>query len=447
MTLTTSRTTSATTVTTTSLTTGQGVEPLLRVQVSFDLDMTLPPVWTEITARVRSLDYQRGRNFELDQFQTGVATIIVDSNDGAFRPENPSGPYYGLLTPLRRVRVVAEYDGTVYPLWAGFVETWEPTAGDHGKDLVTTLHCSDAFKQMRYLDLNGTLPAALTGNRIAAALSGPKGYPVQTASAGLKVIPAATFVAADPVDAAQAATAAEQGYLFCNADGSIQYQDRNYRLLTENANRIVYGDVPGEMPYANAVYNYNDEHLFTEVRVKSSSSSSDMVAPASASTQQRQYGKRTLALTLPTQTSLGDATPNDAWAQTLANVLLSRYQDPGVRLDEITVYPFADTSQWPAILAAPLGGRLLVRQRPDYLKATSASQLTGSTVTTGTSKTTGTAGLLERAVYIERISLSVRPSAPRWIMKLGLSDATTGSYWVLGDTVLSRLGSTTRLGV
>jgi hypothetical protein len=333
-------------------------------------------------------------------------------------------------------------------LWAGLAETWEPTSAEYGRDLITTLKCSDQFKALRYRDLNQTFPAQLSGDRIVAALQGPKGYGLLVSSAGIIVSTPVTYVAADPVDAAQRAAATEQGFLYCDESGRVRYDDRNYRVVNELSTRITFGDGAGEMPYADPVYNYNDEHLFTEVRIKPGDAVTEQSVPAGGTSANiSQYGRRTLALTLPTQNSLVDDTANAAWALTLANVLLNKYQDPGVRLDEITVNPYANAALWPGVLSAPLGGRFTVRQRPAYLVASGASQTTSATNSTTTTKTTGLAGMIERPTFVEQISMSIKPGAGRWLVKYGLSDANSLSYWILGDTNYSVLGSTTRLGV
>lgn len=439
--------TNASLTTTTSRETGQGADPIARVQVSFDADLTQPPVWTDITPYVRGVDYQSGRQFELDQFEAGTMTVTLSTNDGRFSPENTTSPYAEFLTPLRRCRLVAEWDGTVYPLWAGFVETWEPSANAGGKDLVTTMRAADAFKAARYFDVNQTFAAQVAGDRIIGLLGGVTAYDVVTTGTGDAVSTAVTLTNTDPVGAAQTAAAGEQGFLYCDRDGSIRFDPRNYRSTYETDTRIVFGDGTGEAPYTDAVYSYNDERLYTEVRVTPGTDAAVQVAPSGDTPEITEYGRRTLAMTLPVQVSVEDDTPDTEWAASLANFLLNRYNSPGIRLDELVVAPASDASMWSDVLAAPLGGRLLVRQRPAYLAASGVANLTSPTKVTGASVTTGTGGTLERAVFIERVQMTIRPSASEWVVKYGLSDAGTLSYWVLGSPSLGVLGSTTRLGL
>ena len=437
--------TGPTVVTGPSVTTGQGDDPIARVQVSFDADLTQPPVWTDITQYARSIDFQRGRQFELDQFEAGTCAVVLSTNDGRFSPENTSGPYAQYLTPLRRIRLTAEYDGVVYPLWAGFVETWEPSVAANGKDLITTMLCADAFKALRYVDASGSYPAQLAGERIRSLLDGVTAYDVVTSADGTEYSTPVVVSNQDPLGFAQTAAAVEQGFLYCDEQGRIRFDDRNYRTINETTARIVFGDGTGERPYTDAVYSYNDERLYTEVKVKPGDAGTEQVAENA--TAIASFGRRTLALTLPVQVGENDDTPDEEWCARLANFLLGRYDSPGIRLDELEAFPASDRSMWPAVLSAPLGGRLLVRQRPAYLVASGAENLTSPTKVTGTTVTTGTGGTLERAVYIERILMSIRPSASEWRVRYGLSNADNLSYWVLGRSGFSELGVTTRLGL
>ena len=437
-------TTSSSRVTTPTLETSQGDFPLVRVEVSFDDDLTLPPVWTDITQSARSIDYQRGRNFELDQFQSGTLTVVLATNDGKFSPEFTSGPYYGYLTPLRRVRVRAEWDGEAYNLWQGFVETWEPQQNEYGKDLVTELRAADAFKMMRYAAISDTYAADYTGNRIRSLLEPLQGVEVYTTSDGTIVLTAETFDNADPLATAQDAAAAESGFLYCDELGRVRFDDRQYRVQNETSNRIVFGDVPGETPYREAVYSYNDEQLYTDIRITSDGGTEQIASDDAAI---RKFGDRVYAQTYKTHVSLVDTSPNDAWSRGLADLLLSKYGQPGIRLEELAVMPASYPSMWDAVLSAPLGGRLLVRERPSYLVADGVQNLTSPTLQTTPTKTTGTGGMVERAVFIESIQMSIRPSIAEWSVKYGLSDADRLSYWILGSPLYSVLGRTTRLAV
>lgn len=436
--------TSASLTTTTTRQTGQGDRPLPRLQVSFTTGISEPPVWVDITGYARSIDYQRGRQFELDQFQAGTLTAVLSTNDGLFSPENPIGQYYGKLTPMRRVRLVAEWDGTIYPRWAGFAESWEPSANASGKDLTTTLRATDAFKATRYVDVTGTYDAALSGNRINSLLSGIPGIEVILTSSGTVANQQVTLSNADPLGAAQTAAAAEQGFLYCDEDGRVRFDDRNYRLVNEITPRVVFGDVPGEAPYLDPTFTYTDEQLYTEVRVEPVDGAEQTASDATATAS---YGRRSLALTLPIQNSVIDPTPDTEFSASLAQYLLSKYKSPTIRLTDMLVHPDASPSLWSVLLDAPLGGRFVVRQRPAYLIASGLDSQTSPTKVTGTAVLTAPGSIIQRTVYVERIQETIRPGAGKWEFRYGFSDAESTTFWILGDTEFSVLGTSTILGL
>lgn len=425
-----------------SVTTGQGDAPIFRLLVSFDNDIGVPPIWTDLTMHVRTLSYQRGRQFELDQFQAGTLTVSLSNNDGRFSPDNPTGPYYNTLTPMRRVKLVAEWDGVTYPRWAGFAETWEPSTKADGADYITTLKATDAFKSARYVDLSGTYPAALTGDRIQSLLTGLRGIGLNITSSGSVTTQAVTLDNDDPISAAQTAASCEQGFLYCDENGDIRFDDRDYRLVTETTSRIIFGDAPGEAPYSDATYQYTDEWLYTRVAITPDGGAEQVVEDTSKSNE---YGQRSLALTIPVQNSVVDSTPNTAWSLALAGFLLEKYHNPTIRITSINVHAGAMSSYWPALLSAPLGARFTVRQRPPFAAAAAAAFLTSTTKVTGTTVTTGVSWLPDKVVYVESITETISATMSNWHINYGFSDADATAYWVLGDNAFSVLGTTTIL--
>lgn len=71
-----------------------------------------------------------------------TAMITVNNTDGRFNPINPRSPLYGNIKPYRRVKIEADYDGQIIPLWSGFLVMpsmgWMPMGPElTGKHTVT----------------------------------------------------------------------------------------------------------------------------------------------------------------------------------------------------------------------------------------------------------------------------------------------------------------------
>lgn len=116
-------------------------------------------VWTDVTDYVRGISINRGRSTELDQFQTGSASIVLSNADRRFDPLYASGPYYGALTPLRPVQITLNTKDAVgspliAPIFFGYVDGW-PQSYELFGDATVTVAISDAFKVLNTLTLPG----------------------------------------------------------------------------------------------------------------------------------------------------------------------------------------------------------------------------------------------------------------------------------------------------
>lgn len=109
--------------------------------------------WTDVSAYVRGVSTNRGRSSELDAFQTGSASITFSNADRRFDPEYTAGPYYGALTPLRPVRIRAQYGaGATTNLFFGWIEQW-PQQYQNPTDATVTVTASDGFKVLNLITL------------------------------------------------------------------------------------------------------------------------------------------------------------------------------------------------------------------------------------------------------------------------------------------------------
>ena len=97
-------------------------------EVAFATDpFAATTTWTDVSdyAHVdRDLSTRFGRNLETDTFSAGTLSLTLDNWDRRFDPTNAAGPYYGLLLPMRRIRVSAQHN-----LLDLVSSAWNSTAG------------------------------------------------------------------------------------------------------------------------------------------------------------------------------------------------------------------------------------------------------------------------------------------------------------------------------
>ena len=78
-------------------------------------------VIVDVSNQVDFIQTNRGRSALADQFQTGTLTLRIVDQNGDFNPTNSAGPYYTLLTPMKKVQITATYSGNNYSIFSGFM--------------------------------------------------------------------------------------------------------------------------------------------------------------------------------------------------------------------------------------------------------------------------------------------------------------------------------------
>jgi len=111
------------------------------------------PTWDEVTDYVRSVRVNRGRSSELDDFQAGTATVVLDNTDRRFDPDYDASPYVGCLNVRVQIKIEAVYSATTYPIFRGVVQAWNQEWPGKGKDATCVVQCADLFSILGTWDL------------------------------------------------------------------------------------------------------------------------------------------------------------------------------------------------------------------------------------------------------------------------------------------------------
>jgi len=127
-------------------------------------------VIVDVSNQVDKIDIKRGRNASADQFQPGTLVMRIVDTSGDFNPQNISGPYFSLLTPLRKVQITATYDGVTSPLFSGFITGYSTVTPKYVGDVVyTTITAVDAFRLLQLsqiIDVPGAVAGQTSGERV-----------------------------------------------------------------------------------------------------------------------------------------------------------------------------------------------------------------------------------------------------------------------------------------
>jgi hypothetical protein len=229
-------------------------------------------VIVDVSNVVDSIQTMRGRNPQADQFQTGSLTMRIVDQNGDFNPQNPSSPYYNLLTPMRKVQITATYGAVTYPIFAGFITTYTTTTPKNANDVVyTTITAVDAFRLAQNAQIStvtGATAGDLSGTRINEILD-QIGWPLtmRDVDAGLTTMQADPGTARTSLAAMQTVETSEYGALYVDASGSFVFQDRAVTAGSTSKAPVVFNDNGTDISYFDAVWRLDDTLVYNSASI------------------------------------------------------------------------------------------------------------------------------------------------------------------------------------
>ena len=229
-------------------------------------------VIVDVSNQVDSIETNRGRNAQADQFQTGTLSLRIVDQNGDFNPQNPASPYYELLDPMRKVLITATYGGTIYPIFSGFITSYTTTTPRNATDVVyTTITAVDAFRLAQNAQVStvtGATAGDLSGTRINQILD-QIDWPasMRDVDAGLTTMQADPGTARTSLAAMQTVTTSEYGALYVSAAGSFVFQDRSVTTASIGGTPTVFNDNGSNISYSNAIWRLDDTLVYNQATV------------------------------------------------------------------------------------------------------------------------------------------------------------------------------------
>jgi hypothetical protein len=290
----------------------------------------VPEPVVDLSSVTRQITIRRGRNIMRDTYEAGNCTIRVLDPDSNFNPQNTSSPYFGFLTPLRKIRVAATTATTQEFLFSGYVQDYKyyyPIGQETG---YVDILCSDAFRLLAMANVSTIADSGAgqtTGTRINKILD-QVDFP-----ATLRAIDTgSTTCQADPatnrssLSAIQVAEFTEQGAFFVLPNGEVEFKDRADVVGSLAATPIEFNQTTG-IPYANLKFAFDDKLIINNasmVRVggtQVTASDSDSIA------KYFPHGMNVDNLIAQT----------DAQVQDIADIYVATRKETTIRIDAMTV--------------------------------------------------------------------------------------------------------------
>jgi len=286
--------------------------------------------YVNITSIIKSVSIRRGRSRTISQFEAGNAVVELYDNTGNWNPENPAGAYYPDLIPLRKIQIYADYNGTRYYLFTGFISNYI-TNFSQGVDEISkvTLRCVDAFSI-----LNGALITTVTGasagqlsgtrvNKILDQVSYPSG--LRDIEAGDITLQADPGTSRNSLDAIRTVEQSELGGFFIDAEGRATFLSTE--TIAESLNNVAYtfSDTGVGIAFQQSTINYDADILLNDVTItRAGGSAQNKKNQSSIDTYFTHSGERKDLLM-----------ETDAVALDAAGIILATRSDVELRIDSI----------------------------------------------------------------------------------------------------------------
>ncbi len=373
-------------------------------------DGTAPALVIDVTDITRSIQIKRGRNILRDTYEAGSATVRVYDQDGRFNPQNTTSDLYGQLTPLRKLRISATYNGVSYYLFSGYTTTYTYTYDQAEQVAYVDITAVDGFRLFNLANITtvtGSANGQDTGTRIGKILdtvSFPNGMrSIDTGNSLTQADPATTRTALTAIINAEFS---EQGAFFMNAEGQAVFKNRANVIASAGGTPIEFNQTTG-IPYKNLKFAFDDKLIINQATITRIGGTAQFAEDAGS-----------VATYFPHSVNYNDlVVQTDTDANNIARIYVATRSDTTIRIDEMTV-DLLDT-------AVPTDTMLGI----DYFQNVDISNIQpdGSTIT--------------KNLQVQGVAWDITPN--RWLGTFTTLEPITdgfiignSTYGVLGDDIL-----------
>jgi hypothetical protein len=353
----------------------------------------------------------RGRSRELDEFQTGIAEIVLENMDRTFDGMNAAGPYYGDLTPGKRVDIM--FHGQM--IFAGTIEDWDlewPT----GEMPTATIIALDALGELarKEFDEWTTTGSQAAGARLDAMLNRPEvAFPAgrRNFDVGQSILQADLVTwGSNALNYAQLVVRSDGGRLYASRSNVLTFDDR-HSIIGATAAVELRDDLTG-VEFDHITTQNGSELLFTRVGIDREGGTLQTSEETGPGTPQAMYGVRQLSIT-------GLLMDTDAQSAAMSSYLYRIYSDPADRIASIVVNVSALSASEKALMAAVELGNLV---RVVWTPANTGAQV-------------------DQQLVVEGIDHEWQAHQPH-VMTLRTSPVYQTGAFIIGDPVRGIIGNT-----
>jgi len=369
-------------------------------------DGTAPALVIDVTDVTRSINIKRGRNILRDTYEAGSATVRVYDPTGRFNPQNTSSDLFGQLTPLRKLRISANYLGTSYYLFSGYTTTYTYTYDQAEQVSYVDITAVDGFRLFNLANITtvtGQANGDDTGERIGKILD-TVSFPnsmrtIDTGDSLCQADPATTRTALAAIVNTEFS---EQGAFYMDSEGQAVFKNRTAVVASAGGTPIEFNQT-GDIPYKNLTFAFDDKLIINQATIT-----------RIGGTAQFAEDTGSVATYFPHSVNYNDLViQTDTDANNIARIYVATRSDTTIRIDAMTL-DLLDP-------AVPTGTVLGM----DYFTNVDISNIQpdGSTIT--------------KNLQVQGISWDITPN--RWLGTFTTLEPITDGF-IIGNTTYGVLG-------
>jgi hypothetical protein len=291
-------------------------------------------VIVDVSNQVSKIDTRKERNLYQDKYLSGTATVRILDQNGDWNPQNVSSPLYPNLVPLRSIQISANYSGTNYGIFKGYITEYLYTYPIDQNELgYVDLICSDGFKLLfnsNVTTVTGQAAGQDTGTRIDKILN-TVGWPVSQRS----IQTGNTTCVADPatvrtgLTAVQTAEFTEQGAFYVDKSGNAVFKNRQFVYDAQAVAPTKFSNATGssDIPYAGITFAHDDKTIVNQATVTRIGGTPQTFQDATSVSQYFLHSVTATDMLMQT----------DANALALATAFVTSRKDTTIRIESITL--------------------------------------------------------------------------------------------------------------
>ena len=365
----------------------------------------------DVSDTVQRISVRHGRDRMFEEYLPSDAIIQFQDFTGDWDPTNASSPYYPEVKPMRQLQIYTTYNGTTYPIYAGYIWSWDYDWADPSVDYaVVTVQCVDAFRLLALANITtvtGEANKDLPGERMNLILD-EIDWPTSARNIGT----GDTELMNDPGDerstlqALQAIEQSDLGALFMDHTGKVTYLDRGQLSSLAAGTPVYFDDIGLNVQYQDIVVSYDDTDLANQVTLTREGGAPQTVSDAASIDEYflRSYSRSGLMM------------HDNPTALVRAGQILNYRKQVRLRIDSLTLDLSQDPDRIEAGLGLELGDPIVVR------------------------KTMAGGSHIDTRLTVQGHSHDITPD--RWITRLTTAQPLSTAF-ILGSTEFGVLGTST----